>query len=129
MEFKIECPWCNQHYSVDESFIGQNVECSVCEKTFIVRNPNDSVPKEKPKTADLSLNYFSKQEGSNIPNASENKKREIVFFPKSNVRKGIIVIASVALISLCVVYFTKVILEKDYKNGSMHRTPLIGQIS
>ena len=41
MEFKIECPWCNQHYSVDESFIGQKVNCSVCEKEFTVRKPND----------------------------------------------------------------------------------------
>lgn len=41
MEFKIECPWCNQHYSVDESLIGQKVECSVCEKEFTVRKPND----------------------------------------------------------------------------------------
>jgi len=42
MEFKIECPWCNQHYSVDESLVGQKVECSVCEKEFVVRRPNDS---------------------------------------------------------------------------------------
>ena len=41
MEFKIECPWCNQHYSVDESFIGQKVECSVCEKEFTVREPSN----------------------------------------------------------------------------------------
>ena len=45
MEFKIECPWCNQHYSVDASFIGQNVECSVCEKEFTVRKPDDSAAK------------------------------------------------------------------------------------
>ena len=43
MEFKIECPWCNQHYSVDESFIGQKVECSVCKKEFVVRFQNISV--------------------------------------------------------------------------------------
>jgi hypothetical protein len=41
MEFKIECPWCNQHYSVDDSFVGQTVKCSVCEKDFIVRKAND----------------------------------------------------------------------------------------
>ena len=37
MEIKIECPWCNQHYSVDDSFVGQTVECSVCGKEFTVR--------------------------------------------------------------------------------------------
>ena len=41
MEFKIECPWCKQHYSVDYSFIGQNIECSVCKMEFTVRKPND----------------------------------------------------------------------------------------
>ena len=41
MEFKIECPWCNQHYSVDDSFVGQTVKCSICEKDFIVKKPND----------------------------------------------------------------------------------------
>lgn len=43
MEFKTECPWCNQHYSVDDSFIGQNVECSVCEKEFTVRKPDNNI--------------------------------------------------------------------------------------
>jgi len=42
MEFKIECPWCKQHYSVDDSFVGQNVNCSICGKTFTVGNPYDS---------------------------------------------------------------------------------------
>ena len=55
MEFKIECPWCNQHYSVDEAFIGQNVQCSVCEKEFIVKKPNDPVAVTKTKTVDSYL--------------------------------------------------------------------------
>ena len=47
MEFKIECPWCNQHYSVDDSFVGQTVECSVCEKKFTVRRA-DGLDSEVP---------------------------------------------------------------------------------
>ena len=47
MEFKIECPWCNQHYSVDDSFIGQKVECSVCGKDFIVRKTNVSASEQQ----------------------------------------------------------------------------------
>lgn len=39
MEIKIECPWCNQEYSVDESFVGQKVECTVCNKKFVVNPP------------------------------------------------------------------------------------------
>ena len=52
MEFKIECPWCNQHYSVDESFVGQTVECSVCETKFIVRKPKPRLtyPQEYPNS-------------------------------------------------------------------------------
>lgn len=37
---KIECPWCSQHYSVDVSFIGQNVECSICGNSFTVGTKN-----------------------------------------------------------------------------------------
>jgi len=40
MEFKIECPWCKQHYSVDDSFVGQTIECSVCKNEFTVGRPN-----------------------------------------------------------------------------------------
>ena len=47
MEFKIECPWCNQHYSVDESFFGQTVKCSVCEKEFTVRKQNVSASEQQ----------------------------------------------------------------------------------
>lgn len=50
MELKIECPSCNQHYSVDESFIGQTVECSVCGKEFTVRYPSDSTTQAKQST-------------------------------------------------------------------------------
>ena len=42
MEFKIECPWCKQHYSVDDSFVGQKIECSVCGRYFTVGNPHVS---------------------------------------------------------------------------------------
>lgn len=41
MEFTIECPKCNQHYSVTESFIGQIVECSVCGNTFALKVNNN----------------------------------------------------------------------------------------
>ncbi len=37
---KIECPSCNQHYSVDVSFVGQKVECTVCGNSFTLRSRN-----------------------------------------------------------------------------------------
>lgn len=71
MEFKIECPWCHQHYSVDDSFVGQNVECSICGKQFAVRKPSVSTPVLKKISADS----FSPQ--ANVTNnvGSGNKKR------------------------------------------------------
>ena len=68
MEINIECPWCNQHYSVDESFIGQNVECAVCEKQFIVRNPDDSAPASENEPASPS----SPEEKPNPPDVPQD---------------------------------------------------------
>lgn len=35
MSIKIECPSCKQQYSVDESIIGEEVECAACSKVFM----------------------------------------------------------------------------------------------
>lgn len=35
MSIKIECPSCKQQYSVDESIIGEEVECAACSKVFV----------------------------------------------------------------------------------------------
>ena len=35
MNIKIECPSCKQRYSVDESIIGEEVECAACNKVFM----------------------------------------------------------------------------------------------
>ncbi len=37
MSIKIECPSCKQHYSVDESIIGEEVECATCNKVFMAK--------------------------------------------------------------------------------------------
>ena len=105
MEFKIECPWCNQHYSVDESFIGQNVECSVCGKQFTVRKPPVSTP-----TIEKTTEYSSNQ--------AHNPEKN-TFAPKNNILKVIIgcAVIVVVLISICVVCYMRYIPEKEYKNG------------
>ena len=92
MEIKIECPWCNQNYSIDGSLIGQKVECSICEKEFVVRNP------------------------STPASTLMNKK---TFWTKSNIRKGFILFGALGIIlrSLCVIYYIKDISDKEYKNG------------
>ena len=120
MEIKIECPWCNQHYSVDESFIGQKVECSVCEKEFVVSKPKESVPKEKPHTTDYFSDYFSKKENANSSNVSlnQNQKKQALI-PKRIIPKVIVAFSAlvIVLIVLSVVYYTKVIPDKQYKSG------------
>lgn len=105
MEFKIECPWCNQHYSVDDSFIGQNVECSVCGRQFTVRKPTVSA-----LTIDNTTEYSSNQ-------AYNPKKKAFAF--KNIIRKvliGCAVLVFVA-VSICVVDYVRYIPEKEYKNG------------
>ena len=64
MEFKIECPWCNQHYSVDDSFVGQKVECSICGNSFTVETKNviswDAEQQEPPSSqAQQTLPQYS----------------------------------------------------------------------
>jgi len=105
MEFKIECPWCNQHYSVDDSFIGQNVECSVCGKQFTVRKPPVSTP-----TIEKTTEYSSNQ--------AHNPEKN-TFAPKNNIRKVIIgcAVLVVVAVSICVICYVRYIPEKEYKNG------------
>lgn len=33
---KIECPFCNQHYEVENQLVGEKVECSACKASFII---------------------------------------------------------------------------------------------
>lgn len=105
MEFKIECPWCNQHYSVDDSFIGQNVECSVCGKQFTVRKPTVSA-----STIEKTTDYSSNQ--------AYNPEKK-AFALKNNVRKVLIgcAVLVVVAVSICVVGYVRYIPEKEYKNG------------
>ena len=105
MEFKIECPWCNQHYSVDDSFIGQNVECSVCGKQFIVNKPTVSAQAIE-KTTEYSTNQ------------ARNPEKK-AFASKNNIRKVLIGCAFLIIVafSICVVFYMRYIPEKEYKNG------------
>lgn len=136
MEFKIECPWCNQHYSVDESFIGQKVECSVCEKEFIVGKPNISVQPISSTSSNTketevafshtattavsknkSMDFFSKQNNqSNVsPDYTPEKNGG---FPERSNRNYFFLIVFLVLIFLCFVFYYKnIVYEKEYKNN------------
>ena len=120
MEFKIECPWCNQHYSVDESFVGQKVECSVCEKEFVVKKPNISVAVAKTKTVD----FYLQKKKTNKPSVSANQKpRKRDSLSNGIIKRGIIAFAVlvIVLISVFVTLYiidnAKGIPEKEYTKG------------
>lgn len=122
MDIKIECPWCNQHYSVDESFVGQKVECSVCEKEFVVSFPNNFVPKERTNNA----GYYHKQEITNETTISQDYAKAPLPSNKRNARKRFVIIATLIIvfiplcIALCVICYKTSIQELawgDYKKG------------
>ena len=56
---KICCPRCGQEYEVEETILGQNVECSICQKKFIAASTtepkNTSIKKETPSQAGLHM--------------------------------------------------------------------------
>ena len=118
MEFKIECPWCNQHYSVDESLIGQKVECTVCEKEFIVRTPNGPVPKSTNNKTNHSIHQ---KERRNVVDLCKSNEERIPSYNqlRTELRKTIIIFAAlvVSLITLGVIYYIKSQPEREYKKG------------
>lgn len=119
MEFKIECPWCNQHYSVDDSFIGQTVQCSVCGKDFIVKKPSDSTAVSKTKTENYFSDYFSKQKSTkNAIVSQDNNPKKKAVVSKRNIWISVIAFTSLVItfITLSIAYY-KTIPEKEYKKG------------
>lgn len=85
MEVKIKCPWCDQEYTVDSSFVGQTVKCEICEKDFKARNdlfnplPTNSNQKKKPihSSSNSNKNPPSKKsfwfdQGFEAPNSNKN---------------------------------------------------------
>ncbi|WP_337746986.1 hypothetical protein [Victivallis vadensis] len=65
---KIECPKCHQHYEIDESHIGQEIECGCGERIRILLQAQNSTPILLDKSMKLQLGniniriYLSKQE-------------------------------------------------------------------
>lgn len=69
MEFTIECPHCNQEYSVDNSFIGQKVECTACGNKFTIKKL--SVSSSNENSSDIEIENIADQLNNN---ASQNGK-------------------------------------------------------
>ena len=118
MEFKIECPWCNQHYSVDESFVGQRVECSVCEKDFVVKYPNDSISTTNIATA----NCFSQErETDNRVVSCDYNAEEKAFLSKRTVRKRFITISVLAFVLIPLCFFCYKISIQELASNSLKK--------
>lgn len=48
---KTECPHCDQHYEVDEEYIGQIAKCISCNQEFVIEmiKPDDAIQEKKEK--------------------------------------------------------------------------------
>ena len=130
MEIKIECPWCNQHYSVDESYVGQKVECSVCNKEFVVRFQNISVQTSastlstpnapaashsriatKAISENKLIDFYSKLDNQSNAFLSHNKENSVLL-PKSSNRTSVVTKVFIGLIVFvliifCIIFFIK----------------------
>ena len=104
MEFKIKCPWCKQHYSVDDSFVGQTIECSVCKKDFTVGKPTVSVPEQQPRFTHPQQNphaeYMNQQQGYMMGYGAQNPitpQQQVVYIqvPPKQKNRGIYVILGI----------------------------------
>ena len=42
-EFEIQCPHCGTTLTVQEEWIGMNVECPLCKKNFVIERNSNSV--------------------------------------------------------------------------------------
>ena len=47
---KICCPRCGQEYEVEETILGQNVECPICQKKFIAASSAHKITSTKQET-------------------------------------------------------------------------------
>ena len=118
MEIKIECPWCNQEYSVDESLLGQKVECSVCEKEFTIRYLNSSASISNRNKENKSFSQENRRTSVDSHRHEEEKRADSNNISGKVSRKIIVISASfVVLIVLSIVIYLKSIPESQYKRG------------
>ena len=75
MSIKIECPSCKQQYSVEESLLGEEVECAVCNTTFVAKKKPPiklELPDKKQEKTPFLLHLPSTDE-SNSQNSDPSK--------------------------------------------------------
>lgn len=69
----VQCPYCGQHYEVDDSMLGSVVNCEVCNKAFIVQ-----------KTDKADLHESGKESTEGVASAGSHNptspKSKLIFF-------------------------------------------------
>ena len=68
---KTQCPYCKQHYEVDDNFLGATVSCEVCKKDFVVGKLEEELGK---KNVNQELLY----ESNNSDSSPKNRRNELI---------------------------------------------------
>lgn len=87
---KTQCPYCKQHYEVDDCYLGSNASCEICKKDFVI--------KEMPKLTVCNLSN-----GTENPKETANRSSNWGAKIKNNKGVFFIGVAVLALIAVAIV--------------------------
>ena len=73
---KTECPHCDQHYEVDEEYIGQIAKCISCNQEFVIEKirPDDAVQENFAQKQPAENRTISKESVINKPEKTKMAK-------------------------------------------------------
>ncbi len=71
-EFSFNCPFCNLELSIDESGVGQEIECPGCKEVLIIPAPSGASAAVEEERAPVSIPTGSFPEAKIIKNASKS---------------------------------------------------------
>ena len=103
---KTECPFCNQHYEVEDELIDKVVECPKCKEEFWVQPLSEEqifIPPPPPPQIKLAPLFLNKST-SNLPN--HNKSDEALFDPEKDKKEDKFVLKSLEILKFVNLIFT-----------------------
>lgn len=71
-EFSFNCPFCNLELSIDESGIGQEIECPGCKEVLIIPAPSGASAAAEEERAPVTIPQGSFPEAKIIKNAAKS---------------------------------------------------------
>ena len=71
-EFSFNCPFCNLELSIDESGVGQEIECPGCKEVLIIPPPSGSAPAAEPQHSPVVIPQGDFPEAKIIKAASKS---------------------------------------------------------